>query len=226
MVDTGAMSRQSGTGRSTRRLVGAALVVVSGLLVAGCFNSDYHYVKDSGDGAYFKVPKAWHFFDDDAVAKELDSSLSPAAQQAQRDASWRVAFDASTKPSLKHLTSGKAVTQPFGLAVVEKLGSSSADSLSLSSLRNAYFNVDDALQNNAAQIVTYDMIQRDGGFHGIHMVVDVTQGSSTMRIDQTSLIDQPTTKTYSLVVICESKCFASNQSKIDQVVHSWTVKAK
>jgi hypothetical protein len=182
-------------------------------------------VKNSSDGAYFKVPNAWHVYDDDAVAKELDKALTPDQQAAQRDASWRVAFDGSSKPSLKHLSSGK-LTQPFGLAIVQKLGSSDADSLSLSSLRNSYFNVDDALQNNAAQVVSYEMIQRDGGFHGIHLVVDIAENGGTLRVDQTSLVDQPTTKVYSLVVLCEAKCFAQAQSKIDQVVSSWTVKAK
>jgi hypothetical protein len=221
MVDTGVMTRR----RRARPIVATALMIACGLLLSGCFDSEYHYVKNSSDGAYFKVPNAWHFYDEDAVSKELDKALTPEQQAAQRDAAWRVAFDANPKPSLKHLSSGK-LSQPFGLAIVQKLGSSDADSLSLSSLRNAFFSVDDAIKNNAAQVVSYDMIQRDGGLHGIHMVVDLSENGATVRVDQTSLVDQPTTKVYSLVVLCEAKCFAHAQAKIDQVVSSWTVKAK
>jgi len=38
------------------------------------------------------------------------------------------------------------------------------------------------------------------------------------------MLDSGTTKLYSLVISCTSTCYEQNQSKIEQVVDSWTVK--
>ena len=101
-----------------------------------------------------------------------------------------------------------------------------ADSLSLSALRNYFFDVDTALQDQTGEVVAYEEIQRDGGFHGSHLVANLTMtDGNVMTIDQTVLVDQATTKLYALLVSCSSVCYEHNSKQIKQVVDSWTVRA-
>jgi hypothetical protein len=219
MVDTGRMP-----GRKVRFSGIVVAVVLSGLAVSGCASSKYHYVKNSGDGAYFKIPNAWHLYDQDALLKKSSSGLTAEQLQAQRAQQWQVAFDGNPKPSLKHLGS-YTVGYPAGLALVQKISATDAETVSLQQLADV-FGVQTAVQNGTAQIIAYQHITRDGGFRGIHLVAQIQRDSGgTGTVDQTTLVDQATTKIYALIISCTSKCFESQQDKIDQVISSWTLKA-
>jgi hypothetical protein len=68
------------------------------------------------------------------------------------------------------------------------------------------------------------MLEPEGGFHGFHLVVDlVVDGGRTITFDQTSLLDQSSSKVFNLIVTCGAKCYADNADQIDRVVGSWTV---
>jgi hypothetical protein len=68
-------------------------------------------------------------------------------------------------------------------------------------------------------------VQFSGGFHGVRLTARValsTGGSVTF--DQIAMVDAATSKRYALFVVCTSECFSKYQSKIEQVMSSWTVK--
>jgi len=218
MVDTGVVT-------STRRRLGAAL---GGLLLvalgAGCAGSGYHYVKNSDDRTYFKVPEGWKLFDEDQVLKVFARDLSPRERDAERDSSWQVVFDASPRPSIAHLGDPKA-KHPNGIAVVRELSFDDSDSLSLGSMRNLFFDVDSAVQNQMGEIVSYEPLELDGGFHGFHMVAEVdSENGAVVTLDQTTLVDQATSKVYTLLVTCTAQCYADHSDQIGRVVDSWTVR--
>ena len=194
-------------------------------LVAGC-SSQYHYVKSSSDRTYFKVPSKWTLFDEKDILNGMGSNLTDAQRQHELDENWRVAFDAAPKPTLRHLGATNA-KDPAGIAVVRTLDFDSADSLSLSSLRNYFFDVDTALQDQTGEVVSYDELQLNGGFHGSHLVANLTMSDGkAMTIDQTVLVDAATTKLYALLVSCSSTCYDRNSGDIKKVVDSWTVRDK
>ena len=212
MVDTGVVSRRL-----------HPLPVLCGVLIAAlaaaCSSTGYSYVKNSHDRTYFKVPDQWKIYDEDALTEDL----APRDRDAARETSWQVGFDASPKPSLKHLLDVKS-KHPTGFAVVQDLDFDAADTISLMGLRNAFFDVDAAVQNEAGEIVSYEPIELEGGFHGFHLVADlVTDSGRTVTLDQTTLLDQATSKMYALIVMCESGCYEDNADRIDRVVGSWTV---
>lgn len=213
MVDTGAVSRRL----HPLHVLSGALAI--GVLAAACSSSGYSYVKNSDDRTYFKVPDQWTIFDEDALTEDL----APRERDTARETSWQVGFDASPKPSLRHLLDVKS-KHPTGFAVVQELDFDAADTISLMGLRNAFFDVDAAVQNQAGEIVGYEPIELDGGFHGFHLVADlVTDSGRTVTLDQTTLLDQATSKMYALIVTCEATCYEDNADKIDRVVSSWTV---
>ena len=203
-------------------------LMVAGLVamgaVAGC-SSEYNYVKSSSDRTYFKVPSKWKLFDENDIVKGIGSNLTDAQRQQELNDNWRVAFDAAPKPTLRHLGATNA-KDPSGIAVVRTLDFDAADTVSLSSLRNYFFDIDTALQDQTGEVTAYDELQLDGGFHGNHLVANLTMADGgVMTIDQTVLIDQATTKLYALLVSCSSVCYEQNSKQIKQVVDSWTVRA-
>ena len=100
------------------------------------------------------------------------------------------------------------------------------DNASIVALRNQFLDVDSAVQAGDAEILSYEMLEPDGGFHGFHLVVDIAvDGGRTITFDQTSLLDQSASKVYNLIVTCGARCYADNADQIDRVVGSWTVEA-
>ena len=203
-------------------LIGAGLVAVG--LLAGCANSGYDYVKSSSDRTYFKVPSRWTLYDEKDLADRFNADLTDAQRAQLLDDTWRVAFDASPTPTLRHLLETGA-KDPSGVALVRTLTFDDADTVSLSALRNYFFDVDTALQDGTGEVVTYEDLQLDGGFRGSHLVANLTMSDGgVMTIDQTLLLDQATTKLYALIVSCSTVCYEHNTKQIKQVVDSWTVR--
>jgi hypothetical protein len=227
LVDTGgAMSLTVGPTTSTiarRRLrtAAAAAVVASAVALAGCAGTGYHYVKSSEDHTYFKVPDSWKLYSQQDL---LDHSpLTKDEKDKQLATSWLTVFDASPKPSIAHVTGSKPAF-PIGKAIVLHLSDADNDQVSLTSLRNLFFTVDDAVNANAATVLTYDPVNLDGGFHGAHLIVRYTQKNTSITLNQIAVLDQQTHKIYALAVSCTSECYDKQQSKIEKVVASWTVK--
>ena len=115
---------------------------------------------------------------------------------------------------------------PSGLAVVRNLTFDDSDMLSTSVLRNYFFDVDTALQDETGELVEYEELQLDGGFRGIRLVANLDVDGKRMTIDQTALVDQATSKLYALLVSCSNVCFDDNKGEISKVVDSWTVRDK
>ena len=208
-----------------RRIVTMSAVLAAGLLVAGCADSGFNYVKSSDDKTYFKVPDRWTLYDEDAVLDGLGVDLTETERQTELDQTWRVAFDAAPVPSLDHLGAA-AAGHPSGMAVVRMLDFDASDAMSNEVLRNYFFDVDTALQEETGELLEYEELQVDGGFRGIHLVATLDISGERMTIDQTLLLDQATTKVYALLVSCSTICYDDNKGQIANVVDSWTVRDK
>lgn len=209
-----------------QRLIGTiTAILVAAVLVAGCADSGFNYVKSSADRTYFKVPDRWTLFDEHDVIDRLGSDLTATERQNELDQTWRVAFDAAPHPSLGHLGAAGA-DHPSGLAVVRSLDFDMADIISTESLRNYFFDVDTGLQDGTGELKEYEELQLDGGFRGIRLVATLEVNGKRMTINQTTLLDQATTKLYALLVSCSDVCYDDNQGQIQKVVDSWTVRAK
>lgn len=208
-----------------RRIACITAVLAATVLVAGCADSGFNYVKSSQDKTYFKVPKRWTLFDENTVMDGIGADLTKTERQTELDQTWRVAFDAAPKPSLGHLGSAGA-DHPSGLAVVRNLTFDASDAMSNSVLRNYFFDVDTALQDQTGELVEYEELQLDGGFRGSHLVANLDVNGKRMTIDQTALVDQATSKLYALLVSCSNVCYDENKGQITKVVDSWTVRDK
>jgi hypothetical protein len=200
-------------------------VLAGAVLVAGCAGSGFNYVKSSSDRTYFKVPDKWTLYDEGDIVDQLGGDLTEEQKESEIDGAWQVAFDAHPNPSLRHFTNTE-LQHPFGFATVRPLDFDAADNTSLKSMRNYFVDIDTARENDNAEILEYEDLSFDGGFRGIHMVANLSGENGVTTIDQTILVDQDTSKVYTLFLRCSSSCYERNQDDIKKVVDSWTVREK
>jgi hypothetical protein len=208
----------------TRRVSPLLLALATLAILAACSSSGFHYVQQSDEHTYFKVPESWKLFDENQMLA-ADRSLSKDERAAARDATSQTGFDANPKPSVRHLLV-TGTRYPAGQAIVATLTSSVADELSLKSLRNLFFDIDGTDESTGAKVLDYRPVKFDGGFRGSKLVAELTKGKKSFTVNQIAVVDQDTRKVYALIVTCTTTCYHTNQSKIDTVVDSWTVKDK
>lgn len=197
-------------------------MLTGALVLAACGSSGYHYVKSSEDRTFFKVPADWELYDNEALLDAARSDLSDAELDEVRQTQWATVFDGHPTPALAHVAN-KAPGYPVGRAIVQDLSPESADGVSLMSLRNLFYEIDTKLEEETAEVISYEPVERDGGFHGSHLVARLTTASGDIVVNQIALLDQATTKVYALAVACSVKCYDDNESEIEQVMDSWTV---
>jgi hypothetical protein len=216
-------------GRTARRGSAVVLVCAAALVLSACTGSGYHYVKnssDEGSGTYFKVPDGWRIYDENEFFAKLD--LPPERAKARKETSWAVAFDASSKPTLKHFED-PVTRQPFGIAEVRVLGPEERDQFSLMAMRNLVLPVDELVETDAElEVLRLDEFTRDGGFHGLRFTFNFRypQAKEFVTFDQVSIVDSDTKEVHLLVISCSAKCYELKKDMINTVMDSWTVKER
>jgi hypothetical protein len=225
-VPRGVAGRRGGPrGKAVAFACAAALVVL-----AACSGSGYHYVKKSTDsdasGTYFKVPDGWRIYNENEFVKSRH--LSPTQAKDAKASGWAVAFDASSRPTLKHYES-VALKEPFGIAEVRTLGRQERDEFSLAAMRNYFVPVDDLTQSGVdVSPLRLDEFTRDGGFHGQRFTFEFTVPSSneSVTVDQVAVIDPGTKEIHFLAITCSAQCYDREKGTINTVMDSWTVRGQ
>jgi len=211
-------------------LVGSLMALA--VLLSACASSEFSYVSSSDRNAYFKIPSNWKYFDKRDILVASGQSLSTGTD---KQIPWLIAFDADPNPSLDHvLKLAEAPKHPVIMARVQSLPFQVRDQLSLHSLRNVVYPLDQLLNANAAEILSIKDIVLEGGLHGNRIEYDVVlQGlsnvaalSGVIRVTQIAVVDPATTKLYMFTIRCESHCYRDNKSLLDQIADSWTVKER
>jgi hypothetical protein len=211
--------------RAGHVLAALTRVSVVAVVLMSCSGSGYEYIKDSTSTAFFKIPSAWSVYDENQILDNSSIQASPQAKQAFAQATWMVAFDGDSPASPDNLfIFGNAAQKPTGFAQVRPLGQSERDTFSLSTIRNALFDVDGTTSNTPAEILSTADVVLPGGFHGLHVEYNVPQGQDFLTVNQIGVVDPATSTLYLFAIGCEAHCYLDNQSVIDQIAGSWTVK--
>jgi hypothetical protein len=219
--------------RSTRN--GAALLpciaaaAAVALALAACSSSGDQYVENSDDRTYFKVPGGWKLYSEETLIEQNDE-LSEEQREQVLSSSWRTAFDASPDPDVQHLFATDS-SFPTGFALVDQLSQEATDTVSDQVLRNQFIPVDAAGDAGQLEMLSYENVNQGDGFHGIRFRArissmpesEVYPEGPAFTFEQVSLVDQARERSYSLIVMCSSRCFEKHTSRIHGVVDSWTV---
>jgi len=207
-----------------------ALLLVAVLALTACRGSGFDYIGSPDRKAYFKVPLEWKKFTKHDLLAASGQDVSDATTQTLP---WLVAYDASPQPAADHvLALQAAVKHPVVLAQTVALDFASRDQISLATIRNQIYPVDELVNNDGAEIRDYEELALEGGYRGIRIEYDVitqgtsmvTAGNQVIRVHQVGIIDHASENLYLFAVRCEAHCYEENAKLIDQIVESWQVK--
>ena len=216
------------------RLQRLALLGVVGALTVGtvaCSSSGYTYVKNSGQGAYFKVPDGWKLYKIDPNALPEDRPFPDTAGQTTTPGPWRIVFDADQKPDVNHFTEdipaavvGQAEISPIGESVRDQVSNVDLRALALDGTADPIAMYQQG--STDIEIVKYEALTTHDGLRGNRIVLNKLINGSYVTIDQIALVDPGTTTLYRFLVKCSSKCYLQHRSEIDAVVDSWQIRKK
>jgi hypothetical protein len=212
-----------------RVLAGLGLTVI-GAMVAACGAPQFTYVANSDSQTYFKIPNGWHKMSDTAMAHALGGNNSATIPNGV----WSVGYDGSTMPSATHIL-GASATQPFVLALVERLSAAASNEMSYNTLRDVFLPVTAVDRQSAVrrgfQLTGFHLLQDSVltpglGVHGVRDIFNYTfPNGSTDTFDQIAFTNANATKLYLLVLHCTASCYQKHASEIDTVMSSFTVRS-
>lgn len=222
-------------GQTSRRrrasLVGGLLAVIA--LMSACAGPQYTYVTNSNDHTYLKVPNSWRPIDSKAIddALGLDSTVKDSARGL-----WIEGYDADAAPSPDHLFGAQA-TSPATLIGVQAVPQSARGSYSLDKLRDLFYPVSPAGQQQAAAdptssvgdvtVLDDEVLTPGTGVRGVHTVFRYRVAGGPLQVmDQTLYLNDDASKLFLFFVRCSTECYQQRQKEITSVVSSFTVREK
>ncbi len=213
--------------RVTKGLVGGCALLL-GVALSGCAAPQYTYVANSGENTYFKVPYGWHKISDSSLASELQTATGSSG------AGWTVAYEAGHKPTAGDFLSF-GTSQPFVFAEVGQLNSTASSALSYNSLRDFFLPVTSTARQNAAtqgfpltnfKQIRDQVLTPGQGVHGVRETFNYTYtGGITDTFDEIALTNADQTVVYLLVLHCTTSCYSNDQTEINDVMSSFTIRS-
>jgi hypothetical protein len=213
--------------RVVQGVVGGCAVLL-GVALSGCAAPQFTYVANSSTNTYFKVPYAWHKISDSALSSELKTATGGAG------GGWKVAYEAGHQPKAGDFLSF-ATADPFVFAEVGELNSTASNELSYDTLRDFFLPVTaNARQSASSQgfpltgfkQIRDQMLSPGQGVHGVRETFEYTfTGTGTDTFDEVALTNADQTVVYLLVLHCTTKCYSNDQTEINDVMSSFTIRS-
>ncbi len=213
--------------RVAKGLVGVcALLLGLGVTLSGCAAPQFTYVANSGQSTYFKVPHAWHKISDASLASQLKSTIGAGG--------WTTAYEAGVKPTASDFLSF-GTTHPFVFADVGQLTATASNQMSYNVLRDLLFPVTSTARQSAAtqgypltdfKQIRDQTLMLGQGVHGVRETFEYTYNGIADTFDQVALTNANQTVFYLLLLHCTSSCYSSDQSEINDVMSSFTIRSQ
>ena len=212
--------------RVAKGLVGVcALLLGLGVTLSGCAAPKYTYVANSGQSTYFKVPHAWHKISDSSLASQLKTTIGAGG--------WTIAYEGCVKPTAADFLSF-GTAHPFVFADVGQLTATASNQMSYDVLRDFLFPVTSTARQNANsqgypltdfKQIRDQTLMLSQGVHGVRETYEYTYHGITDTFDQVALTNADQTVFYLLLLHCTSSCYSSDQSEINDVMSSFTIRS-
>jgi hypothetical protein len=197
-------------------LVGGCALLL-GVSVSGCAAPQYTYVANSSLNTYFKVPYGWH--------KVSVKGTATAGTE------WLVAYEGGSKPTANDFSSFDT-TQPFVFAETFALSATESSELSYDSLRDATLPVTSTARSEqtGSPLTGFaqmrDQVLTPGqGVHGVRETFDYTYQKISDTFDEIALTNADQTVVYLLVLHCTTSCYSHDQTEINDVMSSFTIRS-
>ena len=212
--------------RVTKGLVGGCALLL-GVALSGCAAPQFTYVANTSQNTYFKVQNGWHKIGDAALNSELQAVAGGSG------GGWTVAYEAGRKPTAGDFLSF-GTSEPFVFAEVGQLSSTASSELSYDTLRDFFLPVTSTARQNAAaqgfpltdfQQIRDQVLMLGQGVHGVRETFDYTYNGVADTFDQVALTNADQTELYLLVLHCTTACYSHDQTEINDVMSSFTVRS-
>jgi len=234
----------------SRRVKTIALVATLACLLPSCSSSRYEFASNKRLGVYLKVPKTWrHVSQDDLfpLYAQGEKQPSPEAFQILKQLMWERAWDSSKTKDINHFVLGNAKAPTVRVSVraltADQQQTTSSETLSnliLGAYSDNLKGFKELLRNpGTSDLVSADFvpIQDDvlkpgpksnirDGFTGVRQLFEArnTDDQSLYMIGFIGILNDAHTRLYSMTVHCNRNCYAANESSIQKVLDSFTVR--
>ncbi len=212
--------------RVAKGLVGGCALLL-GVTVSGCAAPQYTYVANSGASTYFKVPNGWHKISDSSLADVLKQETGSSG------GGWSVAYEAGKSPTAQDFLDF-GTTQPFVFAEVGELSSTASSALSYDTLRDFFLPVTSATRQEYDaegfpftdfQQIRDQVLTLAQGVHGVRETFNYTDSGQADTFDEIALTNADQTEVYLLVLHCTTGCYSADQTQINDVMTSFTIRS-
>jgi hypothetical protein len=210
--------------RVAKGLVGGCAALL-GVTVTGCAAPQYTYVANAGASTYFKVPHTWHQISPGALSQILQTETGSSG------GGWTVAYEGGSKPTARDFLNFNT-SQPFVFAEIGTLTSTASQGLSYNSLRDFFLPVTSTTRQAAPsnypltdfKSLLDEVLTPGQGVHGVREVYDYTYAGVADTFDEVALTNADQTTVYLLVLHCTTSCYDHDQTQINDVMSSFTVR--
>jgi hypothetical protein len=210
---------------------GCALLLGAGL-IASCAPPQYRYISDSNDHAYFKVPHYWQQVSPADLCKVLEQQASSRTCPA----GWDIAYEAGQDPSALDFPA-LDLSRPFVYSEVAPYTPQNNTPLTAETLQDFFLPFTAAERAAAEESGDFPLTDfkqlRDatvtlhGGFYGFRETFDYSiPGGPANTFDEDILTNAAGTTIYFLVVHCTASCYSQDQTAINEVMSSFTVRSQ
>ncbi len=213
--------------RVLKGLVGGCALLL-GVTVSGCAAPRFTYVANTGQHTYFKVPSSWHKIGASALTAELQATTGSSG------GGWTVAYEAGHTPKAGDFLSFET-GQPFVFAETGNLTSTASSGLSYNTLRDFFLPVTSTARSDAAtqgfpltgfKQIRDEVLTPGKGVHGVRETYNYTYtGGVSDTFDEIALTNAEQTIVYLLVLHCTTDCYSRDQSEINDVMSSFTIRS-
>ena len=202
-----------------------ALLLGLGVTLSGCAAPQFTYVANSGQSTYFKVPNAWHKISDSSLVSQLKTTIGAGG--------WTIAYEGGVKPTASDFLSF-GTAHPFVFADVGQLTAAASNQMSYDVLRDLLFPVTSTARQNATsqgypltgfKQIRDQTLMLSQGVHGVRETFEYSYNGIADTFDQVALTNADQTVFYLLLLHCTSKCYSSDQSEINDVMSSFTIRS-
>jgi hypothetical protein len=214
----------------TRRRSALLILVLAIAALVACGAPEFHYVTNSEDRTYLRIPMSWAPLD----AKELGMAFGLDPTLEENQGFWLAGYDADASPSTAHLV-GPHAAAPAVLVGVRDVPPPARGQVSLDVLRDLFRPVSPAARQRIAAspvspfsgfvLIADEVLTPGEGLRGVHSVYRYRiMGGPTQVFDQTIYVNDDASKIYMFFVRCSTDCYERRQQEIESVVSSFTVR--
>lgn len=206
-----------------------ALIIIA-LMLSSCGKPTKKFVAFKQDGVFFTVPNGWHEITpkvlSDYEAKATDEGVAARLAAVK----WQVAYSPNLKITPKEVFSLAPKESPIVFLRIRNLYATEINAVSFNSLRDIVVPLTSWIDGSLAApkfTLIEDQDFKDKGATGIRSAFTFATANGQLEtMNQTVALSPDRSILYVLIIRCSDICYTQNQSTLDKIVQSFTIRGK